>query len=77
MTSKIIPRLSISDAISAALRSTPDRLRTIRYDLPALIDRRCNPAAYTSAVEGAYQTMWKKYCDAPQSSRTFQPVGNS
>jgi predicted O-linked N-acetylglucosamine transferase (SPINDLY family) len=50
-----------------ALRSTPDRLKTIRRELPDLIDRRCGPAAYTRAVEKAYRTMWEKYCGGPQS----------
>jgi predicted O-linked N-acetylglucosamine transferase (SPINDLY family) len=48
--------------VEIALRSTPDRLRTIRHELPDLIDRRCSPAAYTRAVEAAYRTMWQKYC---------------
>jgi len=48
--------------VEIALRSTPDRLRTIRHELPELIGRRCSPAAYTRAVEQAYQTMWQKYC---------------
>jgi predicted O-linked N-acetylglucosamine transferase (SPINDLY family) len=53
--------------VEIALRSTPDRLRTIRHELPELIGRRCSPAAYTRAVEQAYQTMWQKYCGALQS----------
>jgi predicted O-linked N-acetylglucosamine transferase (SPINDLY family) len=57
-----------------ALRSTPDRLRTIRNELPNLIGRRCSPAAYTRAVEKAYRTMWEKYCGGQQgSSRTAPP----
>jgi len=48
--------------VDIALRSTPDRLRTIRNDLPDLISRRCSPAAYTRAVEEAYRTMWETYC---------------
>ena len=35
--------------VDIALRSTPDRLRTIRRELPGLIDRRCGPAAYARA----------------------------
>jgi predicted O-linked N-acetylglucosamine transferase (SPINDLY family) len=54
--------------VEIALRSTADRLRTIRHALPDLIDRRCSPAAYTGAVEEAYRTMWEKRCGAPQSS---------
>ena len=48
--------------VAIALRSTPERLRTIRHELPDLIDRCCSPAAYTRAVEAAYRTMWQKYC---------------
>jgi predicted O-linked N-acetylglucosamine transferase (SPINDLY family) len=53
--------------VEIALRSTPDRLKTIRSELPDLIDRRCGPAAYTRAVEEAYRTMWEKYCSGQQS----------
>jgi predicted O-linked N-acetylglucosamine transferase (SPINDLY family) len=53
--------------VDIALRSTPDRLRTIRNELPSLIGKRCSPAAYTLAVEDAYRTMWKKYCVGQQS----------
>jgi predicted O-linked N-acetylglucosamine transferase (SPINDLY family) len=48
--------------VEIALRSTPERLRAIRHELPDLIDRRCSPAAYTRAVDAAYRTMWQKYC---------------
>jgi predicted O-linked N-acetylglucosamine transferase (SPINDLY family) len=47
--------------VEIALRSTPDRLRTIRSGLPSLIERRCGPAEYTRAVEEAYRKMWQKY----------------
>jgi len=47
--------------VEIALRSTPDPLRTIRHELPDLIDRRCSPAAYTRAVEAAYRTIRQKY----------------
>jgi predicted O-linked N-acetylglucosamine transferase (SPINDLY family) len=50
--------------VQIALGSSPDRLRTIRHELPDLIARRCSPVAYTRAVEAAYRTMWQKYCDA-------------
>jgi predicted O-linked N-acetylglucosamine transferase (SPINDLY family) len=53
--------------VEIALRSTPDRLRTIRQELPDLIDKHCSPAAYTRAVEQAYRTMWEKYCGGHQS----------
>ena len=53
--------------VDIALRSTPDRLRTIRNELPSLIGKRCSPAAYTLTVEDAYRTMWKKYCGGQQS----------
>jgi predicted O-linked N-acetylglucosamine transferase (SPINDLY family) len=52
--------------VEIALRSTPDRLRTIRHVLPDLIDRRCSPAAYTREVETAYRTMWETYCRGQQ-----------
>jgi hypothetical protein len=52
--------------LGAALRSTPDRLRTIRHALPDLIDRRCSPVAYTREVETAYRTMWETYCRGQQ-----------
>jgi predicted O-linked N-acetylglucosamine transferase (SPINDLY family) len=48
--------------VDIALRATPERLRTIRNQLPDLIGARCSPASYARAVETAYQTMWGKYC---------------
>jgi predicted O-linked N-acetylglucosamine transferase (SPINDLY family) len=48
--------------VDVALRSTPDRLRKIRHELPDLIAQRCSPAAYTRAVEAAYRAMWEKCC---------------
>jgi predicted O-linked N-acetylglucosamine transferase (SPINDLY family) len=44
--------------------SRPDRLRTIRHELPGRIATSAsgNPAAYTRAVEQAYRTMWEDYC---------------
>jgi predicted O-linked N-acetylglucosamine transferase (SPINDLY family) len=48
--------------VEIALRSNPDRLRTMRHELPELIGRRCSPATYTRAVEQAYRTVWEKYC---------------
>jgi predicted O-linked N-acetylglucosamine transferase (SPINDLY family) len=48
--------------VDIALRSTSDRLSTIRNKLPDLIAARCSPASYTRAVETAYRTMWEKYC---------------
>ena len=53
--------------VAIALRSTPDRLGTIRLELPSRIERRCGPAKYTRAVEAAYRTMWQKYCSEAQS----------
>jgi predicted O-linked N-acetylglucosamine transferase (SPINDLY family) len=66
----ILSAIDMSDWVAAdddhyveiALRSTPDRLRTIRNELPDLIGRRCSPATYTRAVEEAYRTMWERYC---------------
>jgi len=52
--------------VDIALRSTPDRLRTIRRQLPDLIAERCSPAIYTQAVEAAYRTMWETYCRGRQ-----------
>jgi predicted O-linked N-acetylglucosamine transferase (SPINDLY family) len=48
--------------VDIAQQSTPDRLRTIRSQLPDLIAARCSPASYTLAAEEAYRTMWEKYC---------------
>jgi predicted O-linked N-acetylglucosamine transferase (SPINDLY family) len=48
--------------VDIALQSTPDRLRTIRNNLPDLIGARCSAASYTAAAETAYRTMWEKYC---------------
>jgi predicted O-linked N-acetylglucosamine transferase (SPINDLY family) len=54
------------DYASIALKhaSMPDRLRTIRHELPARIAMSSagNPATYTRAVEEAYRAMWKEYC---------------
>jgi len=50
-----------------ALRSTPDRLSTIRHQLPDLIAARCGPSIYTQAVEAAYRTMWQTYCGGRQA----------
>jgi predicted O-linked N-acetylglucosamine transferase (SPINDLY family) len=66
----ILSAIGMSDWVAAdddqyvdiALRSTPDRLKAIRHELPDLIAHRCSPAAYTSAVEEAYRTMWNKRC---------------
>jgi predicted O-linked N-acetylglucosamine transferase (SPINDLY family) len=49
--------------VDISLRSTPDQLRTLRRELPGLINARCGSTAYTRAVEEGYQTMWKKYCE--------------
>jgi len=50
--------------IALKLASMPDRLLTLRQELPARIatSSRCNPQAYTNAVEDAYRTMWEDYC---------------
>jgi predicted O-linked N-acetylglucosamine transferase (SPINDLY family) len=53
--------------VEIALRSTPERLSTIRNQLPDLIAKRCSPALYTRAVEDAYRTMWRTYCGARRS----------
>ena len=66
----ILSSVGLSDWVAAdddeyveiALKSTADRLRTIRSELPSLIARRCSPVEYTRAVEEAYRTMWQKYC---------------
>jgi predicted O-linked N-acetylglucosamine transferase (SPINDLY family) len=72
----ILSAIGLADWVAAdddqyldiALRSTADRLRTIRHELPNLIDRHCSPAAYTRAVEQAYRTMWKKHCGESQTA---------
>nr|WP_041756176.1 tetratricopeptide repeat protein [Bradyrhizobium sp. ORS 278] len=48
--------------VDIALRATPDRLNTLRRQLPDLIAERCAPSVYTRAVEAAYRTMWQTYC---------------
>jgi predicted O-linked N-acetylglucosamine transferase (SPINDLY family) len=48
--------------VDIALQSAPDRLRTIRNELPTSIATHCSPAAYTRIAERAYRTMWEKYC---------------
>lgn len=48
--------------IELARRPSPERLRSIRQQLPDMIQRQCGPAAYTRAVEAAYRTMWQKAC---------------
>jgi predicted O-linked N-acetylglucosamine transferase (SPINDLY family) len=50
--------------VEIALSATPERLRTIRNDLPGMIAARCSPEAYTRAVDEAYRTMWARYCGA-------------
>ncbi len=54
--------------VEIALRSTADHLRSIRQELPNLIDKRFSPAAYTRAVEQAYRTMWNKHCGERQAN---------
>jgi predicted O-linked N-acetylglucosamine transferase (SPINDLY family) len=53
--------------VEIALRATADRLRKIRRELPEMINQRCNPAAYTRAVEEAYRAMWLKRCGESQN----------
>jgi predicted O-linked N-acetylglucosamine transferase (SPINDLY family) len=50
--------------IALKFASMPDRLRTIRHELPERIATTsgCDPAGYTAAVERAYRTMWEDYC---------------
>jgi predicted O-linked N-acetylglucosamine transferase (SPINDLY family) len=75
MAGAVLSALGMSDWVATdddqyidiALRSNPDRLRTIRHELPDLIDRRCGPAAYTRVVEAAYRAMWEKCCGGDQS----------
>jgi predicted O-linked N-acetylglucosamine transferase (SPINDLY family) len=71
----ILSSVGLSDWVAAdddgyvdiALRSTADRLGTIRSELPSLIEQRCGAVAYTRAVEEAYRTMWQKYCGGIQN----------
>jgi predicted O-linked N-acetylglucosamine transferase (SPINDLY family) len=48
--------------VEIALSATPERLRTLRGALPAMIAARCSPGAYTRSVEDAYRAMWTAYC---------------
>lgn len=50
--------------VDIALGTIPDRLKTLRCELPDLIDQHCGPVAYTSAVESSFRTMWKRFCEA-------------
>ena len=59
--------------VDIALRSTPDQLRTLRRELPDLINARCGPTAYTRAVEEGYHTMWKKCCAAVNHEADKEP----
>jgi predicted O-linked N-acetylglucosamine transferase (SPINDLY family) len=65
--------------VDVALRSTPDRLATLRRELPDLINARCSPTAYTSAVEEGYRTMWQKYCEAihREADKSASPLHNT
>jgi predicted O-linked N-acetylglucosamine transferase (SPINDLY family) len=65
--------------VDIALRSTPDQLRTLRHELPDLINARCGPTAYTSAVEEGYRAMWKKYCEAihGEADKSASPLNNT
>jgi predicted O-linked N-acetylglucosamine transferase (SPINDLY family)/predicted TPR repeat methyltransferase len=62
-----------------ALRSAsmPDRLRTIRHELPTRIatSSGCDPEAYTRAVEEAYRAMWTDYCGSAASGQENGATG--
>jgi predicted O-linked N-acetylglucosamine transferase (SPINDLY family) len=51
-------------AIAVKFAAMPDRLRTLRYEIPAKLLAAAvgNPAIYTKAVEAAYRKMWADYC---------------
>lgn len=51
--------------IAAKFASMPDHLKALRQDLPSkmLASVPGNPAAYTSALEAGYRTMWATYCE--------------
>jgi predicted O-linked N-acetylglucosamine transferase (SPINDLY family) len=55
-------------AIALEHASMPDRLRTMRRELPERIATSpgCSPAGYAKAVEDAYRAMWKDYCERTQ-----------
>jgi predicted O-linked N-acetylglucosamine transferase (SPINDLY family) len=50
--------------VDIALRPSPERLKILRRELPDMIEANCGAATYTRAVEIAYQTMWRKRCEA-------------
>ncbi|MGE0564444.1 MAG: tetratricopeptide repeat protein [Pseudolabrys sp.] len=62
--------------IALALASDPQRLAELRRSLPATIaaSPAGSPVAYTQAVEAAYRTMWKNYCER---TRPLQPAAAS
>ena len=51
--------------IAVKVASMPDRLRTLRHELPKLIAASAagDCVQYTRAVETAYRTMWKYHCN--------------
>jgi predicted O-linked N-acetylglucosamine transferase (SPINDLY family) len=53
-------------AIALKHAAMPDRLVTLRHELPLRIAQSsgCDPAGYTRAVEDAYRAMWRDYCAA-------------
>lgn len=51
-------------AIAVKFAAAPDRLKTLRHELPGRIAASAagDNAAYTRAVEKAYRTMWAQFC---------------
>jgi len=52
-------------AIAARFAAMPDHLKALRHDLPNMLAKSAvgNSTLYTEAVEQAYRTMWRDYCE--------------
>jgi predicted O-linked N-acetylglucosamine transferase (SPINDLY family) len=51
-------------AIAVRFASMPDRLKILRYELPARVSASAagNPLTYTRAIEAVYRKTWADYC---------------
>jgi predicted O-linked N-acetylglucosamine transferase (SPINDLY family) len=73
----IVSAVGLTDWVAAdddgyvriATSATPDRLASLRRDLPNMIAATCGPATYTKAVEAAYRAMWQAWCAGAETAR--------